>query len=188
MKLFPENGRIGAVDYGTVRIGVAVCDPDWILASPLKIVDTGDWPESTSVLATEMKGIAREERLVAWVVGLPVHADGNESESSRAARAFAAWLQDETGLPTRLFDERFTTVDANRRMHGAGWTRNKKKKRLDAVAAGVLLEAFLEASRYHGRPAGTEIHLDAPPNESPPATLPTESTGGTPGPLEDPPD
>ncbi|MEM9827252.1 MAG: Holliday junction resolvase RuvX [Planctomycetota bacterium] len=192
---FPASGRIAAVDYGTARVGIAVCDPDRILASPLSVLSSASWPSEadgwreadgwgddvgshtpeTSVLESvrrSFKQIAAEERLCGWVVGLPIHADGNESASSKLSRAFARWLQSQTQLPTRLFDERFTTVDAQSRMRGSGWTLKKRKKRVDAIAATVLLEAFLEASRYGGEHAGTEIHLDANPEEkvsSPPS-------------------
>lgn len=151
---FPRTGRLAAVDYGTARIGVAVCDPDRILASPLTVVAGQRYahhPESFT-------NIAREERLVAWVVGLPIHADGNESPSSIAARKFGTWLADQTRLPVRLFDERFTTVEANARLRTGGRiSRQKKQKRIDAVAATVLLESFLEACRYRGTIAGVDV-------------------------------
>ena len=149
---FPRSGRLAAVDYGTVRIGVAVCDPGWILASPLETV-----PADAAI--GRFSAIATRERLTGWVVGLPIHADGNESDKSVLARRFAIALQNHTGLPVRLFDERFTTVDANRRLGMSRVTRKRKKQRIDAIAAQVLLESFLEASRYRdqlaGEPAGS---------------------------------
>ena len=149
---FPRTGRLAAVDYGTVRIGVAVCDPGWILASPLEVVPA-------ELAMKRLPSIALEERLGGWVVGLPIHSDGNESDKSLAAREFAILLRDHTGLPVRLFDERFTTVDANRRLRQTKATKRQKKQRVDAIAAQVLLESFLESSRYRnevaGEPAGT---------------------------------
>lgn len=103
---------------------------------------------------------------MAFVVGLPIHCDGGESQKSRECREFARWLAAATERPVRLFDERFTTADAKRRIAGGGYSRQKKKQRLDAVAALVLLESFLEASRYHGHPAGQSIHDEAAGAES----------------------
>ena len=73
---------------------------------------------------------------------------------------------DETDLPVRLFDERFTTSDAKQRMMAGGYTRGKEKKRIDAVAASVLLESFLEACRYRGKIAGEAIGGEAQGGQS----------------------
>lgn len=150
---FPDSGRLAAVDFGTVRIGVAVCDPNRILASPLE-VRAAAGPEED---AEYFRALARRERIAGFVVGLPIHCDGGESEKSLQCRQFAQWLAAETQTPVRLFDERFTTTAAQQRIAGGGLSRQKKKRRLDAIAALVLLESFLEASRYHGQPAGQPI-------------------------------
>lgn len=150
---FPSTGRLAAIDYGTVRIGVAICDPDWILASPLEIRQVSN-PDSDGQYFVEL---ARSERVSAWVVGLPIHCDGGESDKSKESREFAQWLHDTTGLPTRLFDERFTTVAANAKIRQRKTTRKKTKQRVDAVAAQVLLESFLEACRYRGELAGHRL-------------------------------
>lgn len=151
---FPPTGRLASVDYGTVRIGIAICDPDRILASPLEVFPAKNWEREGGAYFREL---AREERISGFVVGLPIHCDGGESEKSVEARAFAVWLADETSLPVRLFDERFTTSAAQARMAGAGYTRSKKKKRVDAIAALVLLESFLESCRYDGQLAGEPV-------------------------------
>jgi putative holliday junction resolvase len=152
MDTFPKTGRLACIDYGTVRIGIAICDPDRILASPHAIRDGTDWRNDDAYYVR----LAKEERIAGWVVGLPIHIDGNESDKSQAARMFGAWLNRTTSLPVRMFDERFTTVDANARLRTSGWTRDKKKKRIDAIAATVLLEAFLEACRYRPETPGCE--------------------------------
>ncbi|MEM9585639.1 MAG: Holliday junction resolvase RuvX [Planctomycetota bacterium] len=154
---FPASGRIAAVDYGTVRIGVAVCDPDRILASPLEV-----YPVSTAETdAKYFQNLARNEKLVGFVVGLPIHCDGGESQKSQESRRFARWLADQTGLPIRLFDERFTTAAAKQKMAAGNYGRKGKKKRVDAIAAQVLLESFLEACRYHGAITGHPIDAAA---------------------------
>jgi putative Holliday junction resolvase len=148
---FPVSGRLLGVDFGTVRIGISVCDPLRILVSPLEI---------RMVAAREADGryfieLAKREAASGFVVGLPIHCDGGESEKSRQARTFAVWLQKTTEIPVRLFDERFTTSAAQQRVSGG----QKKKKgtrarQIDAIAAQVLLESFLEAARYRGETPG----------------------------------
>ena len=150
---FPSTGRVAAVDFGSVRIGIAICDPDWILASPLEVHPAANWKDD----GEHFRKLAREERIAGFVVGLPIHCDGGESQKSVECRAFAQWLAEQTELPVRLFDERFTTADAKQRMMAGGYTRGKGKRRIDAVAALVLLEAFLEACRYRGSIAGEPI-------------------------------
>ncbi len=154
---FPPTGRLLGIDYGTVRIGVAVCDPLRILVSPLEIRTVGT-PEADGVYFAQL---AKSERADGFVVGLPIHCDGRESEKSRQVRTFAKWLRDTTGLPVRLFDERFTTADAQARIRGQAGNKKSRARLVDAVAAQVLLESFLEAARYRGDLPGQSI--DAPP-------------------------
>ena len=149
-KPFPTSGRIAAIDFGSVRIGIAICDCDWILASPLEVRPAANWRTDDEYYRT----LAERERIVGFVVGLPIHSDGGESQKSIECRAFARWLATASQLPVRLFDERFTTVDAMGRMAAAGYTNKKKKKRVDAIAAQVILESFLEACRYRNEIAG----------------------------------
>jgi putative Holliday junction resolvase len=159
---FPTQGRLAAIDFGSVRIGIALCDPDRILASPLGVHPAANWRDDGDYFCS----LAREERIVGFVVGLPIHCDGGESRSSLECRQFARWLQSETATPVRLFDERFTTADAKQRMLAGGYSRKAKKQRVDAVAALVLLESFLEASRHRGRPAGEPSCASAGGGES----------------------
>ncbi|MAI73551.1 MAG: Holliday junction resolvase RuvX [Rhodopirellula sp.] len=158
---FPTSGRIAAFDYGTVRIGIAVCDPDRILASPLEVHPAANWRDD----ADYFRSLIQSERIVGIVVGLPIHCDGGESEKSKEAREFAKWLAAETSLPVRMFDERFTTADANRRL-GGNFTRAKKKRRIDAIAALVLLDSFIEACRYRQTIAGQTLDADPDGGES----------------------
>ncbi|MGI9444831.1 MAG: Holliday junction resolvase RuvX, partial [Rubripirellula sp.] len=85
---FPASGRIAAFDYGTVRIGIAVCDPDRILASPLEVHPAANWRNDGDYF----RSLIKSERIVGIVVGLPIHCDGGESEKSKEAREFAKWL------------------------------------------------------------------------------------------------
>ena len=150
---FPRTGRLVAVDYGTVRIGLAICDPDRILVSPLEVFSRGK-PEAESQFFSRL---VKEERVAGFVVGLPIHCDGGESQKSTEARAFAAWLSELTEVPTRLFDERFSTAQAKRRLRDRKLTHKERKARIDAIAAQVLLEAFLEVQQYTGTLPGEAL-------------------------------
>ena len=166
---FPRTGRLAGIDYGTVRTGIAVCDPDRILVSPLEIWQRAPEPAETRFFQT----LVRRERLVGLIVGLPIHCDGGESDKSREARSFARWLHATCELPVRLFDERFTTSAATQKLRASGVKGKKRKQRLDAVAAQVLLEAFLEAERYGQRTPGQGLDLPREAAESPPTDAPS---------------
>lgn len=159
---FPDQGRIASVDFGTVRIGIAICDPDRILASPLEVHPAENWQDNPDYFIK----LAAEERIAAFVVGLPIHCDGGESKKSLECRKFARWLRDSTKLPVRMFDERFTTSAAKQRMSGAGLSRKGKKKRVDAIAALVILESFMESCRYHNEIVGQSVDQKADGGES----------------------
>jgi putative Holliday junction resolvase len=139
---FPEKGRLAGVDYGTVRIGIAVTDSDRRLASPYENYTR----HSQEADANYFRRLAADESIVGFVVGLPVHASGEESRKSIEARQFGAWLTDVTGLPVQYFDERFTSVEAERYLLDAQMTRKRRKKRLDMLAAQIMLAAYLESS------------------------------------------
>lgn len=80
-----------------------------------------------------------------FVVGLPVHNDGRESQKSIEAREFGKWLGETTGVPIDYFDERYTTAMAEEHLLAAGLTKKRRKERLDKLAAQILLTAYLEA-------------------------------------------
>lgn len=150
-QVFPERGRLAGVDYGTVRIGIAVTDPDRCLASPLEVYTR----RSPLLDAEYFRGLVAHERLVGFVVGLPVYASGDESQKSLEARQFGRWLSEQTSLPVRFYDERYTSVQAEQYLLGAQLTKKRRKKRLDAVAAQILLAAYLE-NPSAGDPGGLD--------------------------------
>src|ERR1051325_993290 len=95
----PRMGRLAAIDYGTVRLGVAITDPDQRLASPLENYTRRSLTQDAAWLINLVQG----ERIVGFVIGLPVHTTGNESQKSREARQFGQWVAEQTGLPIRFF-------------------------------------------------------------------------------------
>ena len=101
--------RIAGIDYGTVRIGIATADTDVCIASPYE-----NYTRRTAALDAEyFAKLAKDERIGRFVVGLPVHLHGGESQKSAEARAFGVWLQQLTGVAVDYFDERFTTAEAD---------------------------------------------------------------------------
>jgi len=137
------KGRLLGVDFGTVRVGLAVCDPDRIVASPLATYTRRD----PAADAAYFKQMAAAEEVVGLVVGLPMHTDGREGVKAQEARAYGAWLGTATGLPVVFADERFTTVHAEAALWDAGLTHKRRKDRRDRVAAQILLQAYLESER-----------------------------------------
>jgi putative Holliday junction resolvase len=137
-------GRIAGVDYGRRRIGVAICDAARILASPLCVHVTAGDREAD---ATFFRRLVATEEIAGFVVGLPVHADGTTSEMSAEAERFGRWLAETTSLPVTFHDERYSSHAAAGLLAGSGLSRGRKKERSDAVAAQVVLAAWLEATR-----------------------------------------
>lgn len=133
--------RLLGVDYGSVRIGLAVSDAERRLASPLAVYETRGRERD----AEYFRVLVDAEEIGALVVGLPVHSDGREGQKAIEARAFGAWLAATTGLPVTFWDERFSTVEAESALWQAGLTHKKRKARRDRVAAQIFLQAYLDA-------------------------------------------
>lgn len=145
---FPAQGRVAGVDYGHVRVGLAISDPERRIASPLETyVRRG--PQAD---AERFRRLAEEGDVVGFVVGLPVHASGEESAQSAEARRFGKWLSQVTGRPVCFFDERYTSVHAEHLLDAAGLAGKRKRKRRDALAAQILLTAFLESPALARQP------------------------------------
>ncbi len=134
-------GRLLGVDYGDVRVGLAVSDPDRKIAFPLAIYTRQNRERD----AAYFRALVADEAVAGLVVGLPVHLSGAEGAKAAAARAFGAWLAETTGKPATFWDERFTTVEAESALWAAGLTHKQRKARRDKVAAQILLQAYLEA-------------------------------------------
>ncbi len=138
--------RLG-VDVGRVRVGVAVCDPDGTIATPLATVGHQD----VQRVADE----AREREAIEVVVGLPLGLDGSEGAAAQSARAWAKALRARVGtVPVRLVDERLTTVDAHRAMREAGRRERTTRSVIDQQAAVLILQVALDSERNSGKPAG----------------------------------
>jgi putative Holliday junction resolvase len=139
----PSTGRIAGIDYGTVRVGIAISDVERTIASPYETYQRS----GVEADKRRFERLAREEQIARFVVGLPVHLDGRESAKSIEARQFGHWLAEMTGVPVAYFDERFTTHDAQLALAGAQLSKKKRKARLDKLAAQIMLTAYLETLR-----------------------------------------
>jgi putative pre-16S rRNA nuclease len=133
--------RIAGIDYGTVRIGVALADTEVGIAGPYENYSR----RSPKLDAEYFQRLASEERIGRFVVGLPVHLSGSESQKSTEARAFGEWLGGVTGVPVEYFDERFTTSEADELLSSAKLTKKQRQARRDQLAAQIMLAAYLEA-------------------------------------------
>lgn len=153
----PVRGRRMGVDVGAVRVGVALSDPDGILATPLTTLQR-DLRKGFDVKL--LAGLVQEHGAVAVYVGLPRSLDGGENASTAMARDWAAALVRRLQakgrpVPVRLVDERLTTVDAHRALLEAGVSRREHMDKVDQVAAATILQSALDRARATGTEPGT---------------------------------
>ncbi len=132
------RGRRVAFDYGDVRIGVAISDPDSILASPLTTLSSGD-PK----LFAQISELIAEHEPVALYVGEPLNLSGQSSASAQKALAFAEKLRSEFKLPVTMIDERLSTVAATSAMRQSGVNAKEARSNIDMAAAVAILEQGL---------------------------------------------
>ena len=130
-----RRGRRIAFDYGDVRIGVAMSDPDSILASPLTTLGSSD-PKLFQQIAL----LIDEHEPVALYVGEPLNLSGESSESAQKAAAFAGKLQMEFNVPVTMIDERLSTVSATNAMRQSGVSSKDARSKVDMGAAVAILE------------------------------------------------
>lgn len=132
--------RVLAIDVGSVRIGVAVGDRAAGIATPLETVPG----RPTSAAVARIAALLAEQRATELVVGLPLELDGTEGRAVRRMRAFVAALQQHVDLPVHEWDERFTSVAAERSLLEADVRRAKRKEVIDQVAATMILQGYLD--------------------------------------------
>jgi len=133
-----QRGRRIAFDYGDVRIGVAMSDPDSILASPLTTLASSD-PKLFQQIAL----LIDEHEPVALYVGEPLNLSGESSASAQKAAAFAEKLQMEFNVPVTMIDERLSTVSATNAMRQSGVSAKEARSKVDMAAAVAILEQGL---------------------------------------------
>jgi len=127
-----------AIDYGSKRTGLAICDSSEIIVSPVAVI------EGRHGLLEKITSLVKGENIEAIVLGLPLNMDDSQGPQAKLVQQFAQQLKKHIDIPIHFQDERLSSFAAERKMAAAELTRGKKKKRLDAVAAAEILNAFLE--------------------------------------------
>ena len=141
----PASGRLAGIDYGERRVGIAVCDASWEYCGPYEVFERHG-PQADS---QRIRKLVQNEGIVGFVVGLPLHTSGEESASTKAARMYAAWLVETTNLPADFQDERYTSHAAEALLGPLELTKKQRKARLDALAAQIILQSYIDARRNH---------------------------------------
>lgn len=136
----PSGGTLLALDLGTKTIGTAYCDAGWRFASPGKTLKRGKFTADKARLAD----LIAERSVQGIVVGLPLNMDGSEGPRAQSSRAYARNLS-ALRLPILLWDERWSTADAERGLIGQDMSRAKRAERIDSAAAAVILQGAIDA-------------------------------------------
>jgi putative Holliday junction resolvase len=134
--------RILALDHGTVRIGVAVSDELKMLAHPLEFIPADPFAD----FLVRLKEIIREKEVELILVGMPRNMDGSYGPAALKVQVFVAALKDAVTIPIRAWDERLTSVQANRILRENKVRGDKRKEQVDKMAAAILLQSFLDST------------------------------------------
>lgn len=133
--------RYLAIDHGTKRTGLAICDAEEKIASPLRVV------HGQKDLVQQIARIVQAEGVGAIVVGLPVNMDDSEGPQAKMVKGFAQKLGTHVDVPVHLQDERLSSFAAEEKLQASGLSKSKKRGLLDAIAAAEILQAFLDRNR-----------------------------------------
>lgn len=142
--------RLG-VDAGKARVGVALCDRDGLLATPVATLSRDDGTVG------RLRELVSEHAAIEVVVGLPLSMRGDDTASTADARTLADQLAAAVDVPVRLVDERLSTVSAQRALHQSGRSVKASRPVIDQVAAVIILQNALDFERSAGRPPGTVV-------------------------------
>jgi putative Holliday junction resolvase len=151
-----RRGRRLAIDVGDARIGVASCDPDGILATPVETVPGRDVPAAHR----RLRALVEEYEPLEVLVGLPRSLGGGEGPAAAKVRAFAREVaRGVAPVPVRLVDERMSTVTAAGGLRASGVTSRKGRAVIDQAAAVVILQSALETERTSGGAPGEAVEV-----------------------------
>ncbi|MBI1861612.1 MAG: Holliday junction resolvase RuvX [Deltaproteobacteria bacterium] len=140
-----ERPRILCLDVGHKRTGVAVCDETRTLASPVEVLDS----TNRKVLIANVVKRAEELGVGTIVVGLPLDQEGDVGRDAVRVRHFIAALREKTSLAVLEWDERFSTVEAERTLIEADFSREERRKVIDKVAATIILQSYIDHLKFH---------------------------------------
>jgi putative holliday junction resolvase len=131
-----------AIDHGSKRMGIAISDELRIIAQPLEFIES----EPFDKFLERLKQIIREKEVSQIIVGIPRNMDGSYGPAALKVQEFVAVLKDAVPLPIKSWDERLTTVQANRYLIEADVRRSRRKEKVDKTAAAILLQSFLDST------------------------------------------
>jgi putative Holliday junction resolvase len=132
--------RLLGIDYGTVRIGLALSDPTRTLASPLTFLDNNSPPQVISA----MSALIETHQITGLVIGMPRNMDGTYGPSAQKVRDFIAQIQKSISLPITPIDERLTTAQASKQLSGIGLNQKQLRKKVDSSCASLILQQYLD--------------------------------------------
>ena len=135
--------RIMAIDYGDARTGVAISDAMGLLAGFTTVIHS----RKSDVVQEELVKLIAAHKVEELVMGFPRNMDGTEGPRADLYREFAAQLEEKSGMPVHLWDERRTTIEAHQILHAGGKKMKQHKNTVDAVAATLILEGYLTRKR-----------------------------------------
>ena len=138
------TGKLLSVDFGDVRTGLAVSDVSRFLASGIGYISPGGIDNTAQAVAD----CAKEQRVAAIIVGLPVNMDGSEGSRAMRCKKFASFVKELSGLPVAMFDERMTTMTASRYLNETGTRGKKRKTVIDTLSAQIILQNCLDRLKY----------------------------------------
>ena len=132
--------RFLGIDYGTVRIGLALSDPTGTLASPLPFLEN----QSPQQVTTALSELIQTHQIEGLVIGLPRNMDGTYGPSAQKVRDFIAQIQKSISLPITPIDERLTTAQASKQLSGIGLNQKQLRKKIDSSSACLILQQYLD--------------------------------------------
>ncbi len=138
--------KIMGIDYGDARTGVSISDPTGFLAGSPQVI--ASWNHEK--LVDELVALVKRERIEEIVLGLPKNMDSTEGTRAEKCKELGRELEEKTGKPVIMWDERRTTIEAHAILHAAGKKEKKHRKNVDAVAATLILQGYLDFKRIHG--------------------------------------
>jgi putative Holliday junction resolvase len=133
--------RFLGVDPGTKRVGLAISDPGESLAGPLKVLAR----RTLAQIVADIAALCRQEEIGGLVVGLPINMDGSHGPAAQEAEVLGKLLHEATGLVVEYWDERLSSVTAENAMLEADLSRAMRKRKIDKVAAQIILQGFLDS-------------------------------------------
>jgi len=130
--------RLMGIDFGEVRIGIALSDPLQIISQPYRVIPNNDNTIS------EIKDIIKSEEVRKIILGLPLNLDGEDTKKTLEVREFSEVLKNNVDIPVIFWDERYTTVEANEQLKYMGYGIAESRKVIDKVAASIILKNYME--------------------------------------------